>query len=186
MDHFSPIFTPLYLSFLSFRFVSTHTTRKKHTKRERSVLLLLHQNCRSNNLNIAWSAIVRFQFGGTLALFMGLVVPDLLDDGGGGMVGPAISGGASANVFCSICLESVISDGDRSTARLQCGHQFHLGRWWEISSFLGRRIFRIFSLFFGAFFFSPRCRGWIFVGMIYRHGSDFSDFGGMMRFSSFF
>lgn len=59
---------------------------------------------------------------------MGLGDPDLLDDGGGGMVGAASSGGASANVFCSICLESVMNDGDRSTARLQCGHQFHLGR----------------------------------------------------------
>lgn len=34
--------------------------------------------------------------------------------------------GATA-VACSICLETVTCDGDRSTARLQCGHQFHLG-----------------------------------------------------------
>ncbi|KAG1365241.1 hypothetical protein COCNU_12G002410 [Cocos nucifera] len=32
----------------------------------------------------------------------------------------------ATTVACSICLETVTSDGDRSTARLQCGHQFHL------------------------------------------------------------
>ncbi|WOL16451.1 hypothetical protein Cni_G25238 [Canna indica] len=30
------------------------------------------------------------------------------------------------HVACSICLDAVKSDGDRSTARLQCGHEFHL------------------------------------------------------------
>jgi len=30
-------------------------------------------------------------------------------------------------VSCSICLESVLDDGTRSKAKLQCGHQFHLG-----------------------------------------------------------
>nr|XP_010905848.1 uncharacterized protein LOC105032943 isoform X1 [Elaeis guineensis] len=37
--------------------------------------------------------------------------------------------GAAAS-SCSICLELVLNRGDRSTARLQCGHEFHLG--WEI------------------------------------------------------
>ncbi|RWW85858.1 hypothetical protein BHE74_00005436, partial [Ensete ventricosum] len=32
------------------------------------------------------------------------------------------------HVACSICLEAVKSGGNRSTARLQCGHEFHLGR----------------------------------------------------------
>ncbi|RWW33996.1 hypothetical protein GW17_00001249, partial [Ensete ventricosum] len=31
------------------------------------------------------------------------------------------------HVACSICLEAVKSGGNRSTARLQCGHEFHLG-----------------------------------------------------------
>ena len=32
-------------------------------------------------------------------------------------------------VSCSICLEKVVAGGseERSTARLQCGHEFHLG-----------------------------------------------------------
>ena len=32
-------------------------------------------------------------------------------------------------VPCSICLDLVSSDGDRSTAKLQCGHEFHLGNY---------------------------------------------------------
>lgn len=36
---------------------------------------------------------------------------------------------ASPAVFCSICLDPVKhGNGDRSTARLQCGHEFHLGQ----------------------------------------------------------
>ena len=31
------------------------------------------------------------------------------------------------SVPCSICLEAVTDNGDRSWAKLQCGHQFHLG-----------------------------------------------------------
>lgn len=31
------------------------------------------------------------------------------------------------SVACSICLEFVSDTGDRSWAKLQCGHQFHLG-----------------------------------------------------------
>lgn len=31
-------------------------------------------------------------------------------------------------VPCSICLEPVKDGGERSTAKLQCGHRFHLGQ----------------------------------------------------------
>ncbi|XAR61332.1 hypothetical protein NMG60_11035008 [Bertholletia excelsa] len=31
-----------------------------------------------------------------------------------------------SSVSCSICLDSVTDDGDRSRAKLQCGHEFHL------------------------------------------------------------
>ncbi|KAI3445368.1 hypothetical protein Pfo_002033 [Paulownia fortunei] len=52
---------------------------------------------------------------------MGLGDADLLDDGDGG------GGKASASaVSCSICLDLVMDNGDRSWAKLQCGHQFHL------------------------------------------------------------
>ncbi|KAH0865599.1 hypothetical protein HID58_082810, partial [Brassica napus] len=30
-------------------------------------------------------------------------------------------------ISCSICLELVVDDGSRSSAKLQCGHQFHCG-----------------------------------------------------------
>jgi hypothetical protein len=35
-----------------------------------------------------------------------------------------------AAVSCSICLDAVVdaAEGERSTARLQCGHEFHLGK----------------------------------------------------------
>ena len=34
----------------------------------------------------------------------------------------------AAAVSCSICLDAVLAvAGERSTARLQCGHEFHLG-----------------------------------------------------------
>ncbi|XP_010269553.1 PREDICTED: uncharacterized protein LOC104606172 [Nelumbo nucifera] len=52
---------------------------------------------------------------------MGSEDADLLDDGGGG----GLSLGASS-VSCSICLEAVTDNGDRSRAKLQCGHEFHL------------------------------------------------------------
>ncbi|GFY90552.1 RING/U-box superfamily protein [Actinidia rufa] len=45
---------------------------------------------------------------------------DLLDDGDGA------GGGKSSYVSCSICLEAVADNGDRSWAKLQCSHQFHL------------------------------------------------------------
>ncbi|GMJ11184.1 hypothetical protein like AT3G05545 [Hibiscus trionum] len=51
-------------------------------------------------------------------------------DGGGADGGDGVdceNGGKSfASVPCSICLESVTDNGDRSWAKLQCGHQFHL------------------------------------------------------------
>jgi hypothetical protein len=47
------------------------------------------------------------------------------EDGGGGKEEKA----AAAAVSCSICLEAVVAaSGERSTARLQCGHEFHLGK----------------------------------------------------------
>ncbi|KAH6772525.1 hypothetical protein C2S51_010929 [Perilla frutescens var. frutescens] len=54
---------------------------------------------------------------------MGLGDADLLDDGDGG--GPGGKASAAA-VPCSICLDVVADVGDRSWAKLQCGHQFHL------------------------------------------------------------
>lgn len=52
---------------------------------------------------------------------MGLDASDVVDDGDGG--GKSLS---SSNVSCSICLEPVTDNGDRSWAKLQCGHEFHL------------------------------------------------------------
>ncbi|XP_039028082.1 E3 ubiquitin-protein ligase RFI2-like isoform X2 [Hibiscus syriacus] len=60
----------------------------------------------------------------------------VVDDGDGGGGGGAAdgsdgvdceNGGKSfGSVLCSICLEMVTDNGDRSWAKLQCGHQFHL------------------------------------------------------------
>lgn len=49
-------------------------------------------------------------------------------DGDGGLGGvrgaePQVSG-----VHCSICLDLVSDNGGRSRAKLQCGHEFHLGK----------------------------------------------------------
>ncbi|KAH9626127.1 hypothetical protein KSS87_016027 [Heliosperma pusillum] len=44
-------------------------------------------------------------------------------DGGGGDGKKCLS---SSNVCCSICLEIVTDIGERSWAKLQCGHEFHL------------------------------------------------------------
>ncbi|KAH6762525.1 hypothetical protein C2S52_019958 [Perilla frutescens var. hirtella] len=52
---------------------------------------------------------------------MGLGDADLLDDGDG-----RGCKAAAPAVACSICLEAVADNGDRSWAKLQCGHQFHL------------------------------------------------------------
>lgn len=52
---------------------------------------------------------------------MGLDESDVIDDGDGG--GKSLS---SSTVSCSICLEPVTDNGDRSWAKLQCGHEFHL------------------------------------------------------------
>ena len=53
----------------------------------------------------------------------------VVDDGDGGGDGAdcGIGGKSFGSVSCSICLETVIDNGDRSWAKLQCGHQFHLG-----------------------------------------------------------
>ncbi|MCD7455827.1 E3 ubiquitin-protein ligase rfi2 [Datura stramonium] len=56
---------------------------------------------------------------------MGLNDVDLPDDGDGGGGDGSREDKASA-VSCSICLEAVTDIGDRSWAKLQCGHQFHL------------------------------------------------------------
>ncbi|KAF7817924.1 E3 ubiquitin-protein ligase RFI2-like isoform X1 [Senna tora] len=50
----------------------------------------------------------------------------VVDDGDGG--GADTGGGTKSfgSVSCSICLEVVADNGDRSWAKLQCGHQFHL------------------------------------------------------------
>lgn len=50
---------------------------------------------------------------------MGLGEKDLKKDLGGDVIPFLVS--------CSICLEAVRDKGDRSTAKLQCGHEFHLG-----------------------------------------------------------
>ncbi|XP_021772863.1 E3 ubiquitin-protein ligase RFI2-like [Chenopodium quinoa] len=52
---------------------------------------------------------------------MGLDESDTIADADGG--GKSLS---SSNVSCSICLEPVTDNGDRSWAKLQCGHEFHL------------------------------------------------------------
>ncbi|CAI0459860.1 unnamed protein product [Linum tenue] len=48
----------------------------------------------------------------------------IADDGG--EVGGGGYGKSLGSVSCSICLEVVMDTGDRSWAKLQCGHQFHL------------------------------------------------------------
>ncbi|KAJ6883433.1 E3 ubiquitin-protein ligase RFI2-like [Populus alba x Populus x berolinensis] len=51
----------------------------------------------------------------------------IVDDGDGGGVGGGLNGKSfGGSVSCSICLEVVADNGDRSWAKLQCGHQFHL------------------------------------------------------------
>ncbi|BFG36902.1 hypothetical protein CerSpe_231760 [Prunus speciosa] len=52
-----------------------------------------------------------------------VVVEDSDGVGGGAGCGGKSYGGS---VSCSICLEVVADNGDRSWAKLQCGHQFHL------------------------------------------------------------
>ena len=66
-------------------------------------------------------------FWGVFFLVMGLGNDEevLVDDGDGG---GRKSGGGGGSIACSICLEAVSDNGDRSWAKLQCGHQFHLGK----------------------------------------------------------
>ncbi|XP_076925647.1 E3 ubiquitin-protein ligase RFI2-like [Bidens hawaiensis] len=51
---------------------------------------------------------------------MGLEAADLADDD------RDAAGKAALSVSCSICLDVVTDNGNRSWAKLQCGHQFHL------------------------------------------------------------
>ncbi|KAJ7973333.1 RING-H2 finger protein [Quillaja saponaria] len=48
------------------------------------------------------------------------------DTDGGGAGGDTVGGNLFGSESCSICLEVVSDNGDRSWAKLQCGHQFHL------------------------------------------------------------
>ncbi|GKE13796.1 E3 ubiquitin protein ligase RFI2-like protein isoform X1, partial [Tanacetum coccineum] len=59
---------------------------------------------------------------GNCGVWMGLEDGDVVDDDGGKGGGDAVLG----SVSCSICLDVVTDTGDRSWAKLQCGHQFHL------------------------------------------------------------
>lgn len=69
-------------------------------------------------------------------MFAFSVLDDRGDSWGLGHEGMGLGGAAKdtkereevVHIACSICLEAVKSGGDRSTARLQCGHEFHLGR----------------------------------------------------------
>lgn len=56
---------------------------------------------------------------------MGLGDTDLKDDCDEG--GEGCKAVPPAAVSCSICSEAVTDNVDRSWAKLQCGHQFHLG-----------------------------------------------------------
>ncbi|KAA3487235.1 Sterol-regulatory element binding proteins intramembrane protease [Gossypium australe] len=55
-----------------------------------------------------------------------VVVEDGDGGDGGGNVDCRNGGKSFGSVSCSICLETVTDNGDRSWANLQCGHQFHL------------------------------------------------------------
>ncbi|EPS64946.1 hypothetical protein M569_09834, partial [Genlisea aurea] len=54
---------------------------------------------------------------------MGLGSPSPIEGNGGGGCKATAS---STSTSCSICLEDVVDGGDRSWAKLQCGHRFHL------------------------------------------------------------
>ncbi|EEF49890.1 E3 ubiquitin-protein ligase RFI2 [Ricinus communis] len=51
---------------------------------------------------------------------------DVVADDGDGDCGGGGCGKSFGSVSCSICLDVVTDNGDRSWAKLQCGHQFHL------------------------------------------------------------
>lgn len=70
-------------------------------------------------------------------------------DNGKKRIEDPIGGASSTVITCSICLEHVSIGGDRSTANLQCGHQFHLGNERSGEDFLFP--FRFFSFLFGGF-----------------------------------
>jgi hypothetical protein len=49
-------------------------------------------------------------------------------DGDGGVGGARGAEPQVSGVHCSICLDLVSDNGGRSRAKLQCGHEFHLGK----------------------------------------------------------
>ncbi|KAJ4892952.1 RING/U-box superfamily protein [Raphanus sativus] len=59
----------------------------------------------------------KFNFGGDT---------DHLSHADGDPRGDEGGGDGFGSVSCSICLETVVKEGDRAWANLQCGHQFHL------------------------------------------------------------
>ncbi|XXG78813.1 hypothetical protein AAC387_Pa08g2671 [Persea americana] len=48
------------------------------------------------------------------------------EGGGGDRKGELFGCGRGSSAICSICLECVVDRGERSIAKLQCGHEFHL------------------------------------------------------------
>lgn len=63
---------------------------------------------------------------------------DLADEGSAADGDSRDEGDGFGSVACSICLETVVKNGDRAWANLQCDHQFHLG---EFADFLRRYSF---------------------------------------------
>jgi hypothetical protein len=72
---------------------------------------------------------IKERFGFWRALSGSCCFPVVLGGDGEGGDGAAEEGERPAAVVsCSICLDAVITGGEeRSTAKLQCGHEFHLG-----------------------------------------------------------
>ncbi|MED6131421.1 hypothetical protein PIB30_009901 [Stylosanthes scabra] len=61
---------------------------------------------------------------------LGMMIDDedrkVVEDGGEGGGDGGATKSFDSSVSCSICLDAVIDNGDRSLAKLKCGHQFHL------------------------------------------------------------
>ena len=96
---------------------------------------------------------------------------DVMDDDDVGGVEPPSHGEVSF-VSCSICLDLVTDNGERSRAKLQCGHEFHLGNLMHSILFLLGLvwIFILFFLEFGFWVLFVGCVGggfglnfWIFI-----------------------
>jgi hypothetical protein len=58
---------------------------------------------------------------------------DLADEASGA---DGDEGDGFGSVACSICLETVVKNGDRAWANLQCDHQFHLGEFVDSDTIL--------------------------------------------------